>query len=260
MKKTMLGRFSEFGKWKDYIAYKTFEFKFSAITAIIIWLFFWLFLDVYGKFDVYVIPFQNFTAGIIQALIGMLGIILAGLAIVISILNNEIVHKIEDEVERKEGIKNAVSRILASFEFLAFTISIWIFLFFIINISLYSKETLINVFFFYSLLIVVTFFLSFIIFYTVALISNCVRIFYISNLKAKNIKNDKTFHDLTNEIRIDYIIRTICIEKHLSPEEFLEDLNMLIDSMEIENKELVKKYFQNYYIGEKNNKNDDSVE
>lgn len=253
----MLGRFNEYGKWKDYIAIRSFEFKFSAGTTIIIFLYLLLVLDVHNKFTNYVVPFQTFTSGILQALIGMLGIILAGLAIVISMLNNEMVKEIEKQVEKKEGKKHAISRILTSFEFLAFTISIWIFLILIINITLYSKDNLINGFLFYSIVVITLYFLSFIVFYTVALISNCVRIFYISNLSTVVTENEQTLFDRANEVRIDFIIKTISEDKKISGEEFLSELNKVIDSTYPESSEPLKKYFESYYGLNNSNSNTD---
>lgn len=239
MKNSIFGRFNENKKWNDYFNLKTFECRISLLMVAVIVVTF-VILRVYDNFNDFLTPLQNITIYIASALIGMLGIILAGIAIIIGVLNNNIVKSIE-----KLNDKGSIQKVLVSFEFLAFNIGIGILIFFLIHIILYSHKGIIPEFPFYFVLIIISYLFSFIIFYAVSLISNSVRVFFITGLYSDIINNEKTIYDLSNEIRIDFILRSIL--KDTSKEEFLAKLFEMIDSSDIKDKEAVKTYLKNYY-------------
>ncbi|ABK84491.1 MULTISPECIES: hypothetical protein [Bacillus cereus group] len=241
MNKRILGRFKENEKWKDYYNLKSFECRMSLIMTMIISLFFY-FMGIYDDFKDYLTPLQNMTIYIAQALIGMLGVILAGLAIIVGVLNKDSINSIE-----KINGKGSIQKVLVSFEFLTFNIGMGIFVFFLINFILYSEKNIVPVVWFYCLLAVISYFLSFIIFYTVSLTSNCIRVFYINDLYANISHKEKSIYEEVNEVRIDYLLYYLHKTAKLSPEELLEDLDKFVDSTNISDKEAVKKYLKSYY-------------
>jgi len=241
MNKRIFGRFKENKKWKDYYNFKSIECKVSLIITTII-LFCFIFLDVYEDFTTFVVSLQNITVYIGQALIGMLGIILAGIAIIVSVLNKDTLNSIE----KKNG-KGSIHRVLISFEFLIFNIGIGIFLFFLLNLILSSDQKLIPIYWFYFAIAIISYFLAFIIFYTVSLTGNCIRIFYINDLYTDVSIKERNFYEIANEIRIDYLLSILHKTSNLSPKEILRDLDSFVDSSNIPNKDDIKKYLKNYY-------------
>ena len=159
MKSRIFDRFSESKKWRDYINLKTFECRIALIITTLI-LFLATSVDLYKNFNEYISAFQNATLYIAQALIGLIGIILAGVAIIISVFNK----KLLITIEKLNTESNFINKILISFEFLAFNIGIGIGFFLIVHFSLYTKLELIPKAPFYVMLALATYFFFFIIF------------------------------------------------------------------------------------------------
>lgn len=241
MKTRIFDRFTENNKWHDYLNFKSFEIKMSLITVLAILVLFYT-LNIYDNFNAFLLPLQNLTLYIFQALIGMLGIILAGLAIIVGLLNKETIHSIE-----KHNDKLSLQKTLISFEFLSFNIGIGIFIFVIIHLILYSKQSLINTILFYFILAIVTYFLAFIMFYTISLIGNCIRVFYINNIYNDIATKEKNIYEAANEVRIDYLLYALQKQTHVSPNELLDDLDKFVDATNSKDKEEIKKYLRSYY-------------
>lgn len=241
METRIFKRFSKHNKWRDYYNFRSFECKMSLITMIATLVIFKI-LNIYINFNTFILSLQNMTIYTFQALIGMLGIILAGLAIIVGVLNKESINSIE-----KHNGKGSIQSALVSFEFLAFNIGIGIFLFVLINLVLYSDRDLITPCLFYVIVAGVSYFLAFIIFYTISLIGNCIRVFYINNVYTDISTKERSTYEEANEVRIDYLLSTLQKQTNISPEEILEDLDKLTDSINSPNKEAVKKYLRDYY-------------
>ncbi|WP_208592310.1 hypothetical protein [Gracilibacillus suaedae] len=242
MKQKILDRFAANKKWKDYISFKRFECK-AALLATLSLLIFSMYIDIYDNFNNYIIAFQNLTIYIVQALLGLLGIILAGVAIIISVFNKNTLKKIKEIGEDKDFI----NKILISFEFLAFNTGIGILLFLIMHLSLYSQIQLVGKFNLYLIFSVLTYFLFFVIFYAISLIGNTIRLYYISNLYNDIETVEKSVYIKANEMRIDFILNTIIADANITREEFIESLNAYVEASNIENKDEIKEYFKKYY-------------
>lgn len=241
MQKSLLSKFNKYKKWFDYFDINSFEVK-SALLLTVIILIILLDNQIYSNFKDYLIPLQNSSIYIASALIGMLGTILAGIALIISVLGRSTVKMIE-----KVNGPNKIEEILVSFEFLAFNIGIAIIIMFLIHFSLYSTHNLISIIPFYIIFLFVLYLFLFIIFYTISLISNSIKIFFITNQYSEILENEKTIYEEVNELRIDYILNIILEAKCTSSETFMNDLNKYLDSSNIKDKESVKNYLKNYY-------------
>ncbi|MFK7693318.1 hypothetical protein [Paenibacillus sp. HJGM_3] len=241
MKKTMFSRFNENKKWHDYFNFKAVECKLSLIVASTLFLLA-IISNVHSDFNKYLVPLQSITLNIATALIGMLGTILAGIAIIIGILQKDIVKLIT----KLNGVKS-IHNILVSFEFLAFNIGVGIILFYFLHFILYSTEELVSELVFYLIVFFVAYFFSFIVFYTLSLISNSIRVFYISNLYSDIKDNEKSVLDLANELRVDFILNILLKDRKITKEKFAEELEQYIDRSNIGNKDEIKKYLKGYY-------------
>lgn len=237
----ILSRFNDNKKWKDYYNFKSFEVKFSLFTSLVL-LFIFYNWDIYSNFDKFIVSLQNTTLNIATAFIGMLGTILAGLAIIIGILQKKVI----DAIERLNG-KGSVYNILISFEFLAFNIGLGILLFYTLNLGLYSPKEILPKFTFYILAFLVIYFFFFIIFYTISLISNSIRVFYITNLYSEVEENEKNIIDIANELRIDFILGKTLDNSNTDKNQFMNELLNYVDMSNVPDKEAIKNYFKTYY-------------
>lgn len=228
-------------KWKDYCKLESECIIALILTFVVLVVFFAL--NIHGEFKSFYVAFQNITLYIASALIGMMGVILAGIAIITGVLNKKVVKKI-DEINGSE----TVEKLLTSFEFLGFNTGVQIILFFLLYIILNSPRPLVNIGIFYFLVFIICYLFLFIIFYTVSLIGNCIRIFFLRNDYEDIIESERNFYELANEIRIDYLLEKI-IKK--SDKDMVKDLNIFVDKFEIENKEEIKEYFIEYYTQDK---------
>lgn len=236
----ILSRFYDHKKWKDYYNLKSFEVRFSLLASLFL-LFLFYKWDIYSNFDKFIIPLQNTTLNIATAFIGMLGTILAGLAIIIGILQKKVI----DSIERLNG-KGSVYNVLISFEFLAFNISLAILLFYALNLGLYNPKEILPKFTFYIFSFLAIYFFFFIIFYTISLISNSIRMFYITNLYSEVEENQKNIIDIANELRIDFILGKT-LDNNTDKNQFMNELLNYVDMSNVPDKEAIKRYFKTYY-------------
>lgn len=240
MKTRIFDRFSTNNKWKDYINIRSFECKASLIISIIIVVAFYQF-DMHGSFSTYVEVFKDITLNIIQALIALLGIIIAGVAIIFSALNKDVMATI-----KKINPNASIQTVFVSFEFLAFNIGIGIMIFLLLHFSFYTSFSLVPEIVFYILLTFFLYFFTFIIFYSISLISNIIRLFYITDTYSNINDYENRIYYEANEIRIDLILNSI-MKDRISKEEFTKQLFEYVESSNSENKDEIKKYFRDYY-------------
>lgn len=241
MKEYILIRLTRNKKWLDYVNLKSIECQASLLFSIIILAIINL-LHVHEKFSSFLVTFQNITLGIAQALIGMLGFVLAGIAIIISTLKKDVVKKIE-----QVNGKGKVEQILSSFEFLTLNISISIVLFYIVYLMLGSPSKLVSSGIFNCMVFFLSYLFIFIIFYSTSLVSNCAKLFLINNTYEDIVANEKNLIEVANEVRIDFMLNTLVQGNQISREEFLNKLDQFVDQSNVKDKGKVKDYFKSYY-------------
>ncbi|WPC42380.1 hypothetical protein [Clostridium sp. JS66] len=237
-------RFNKYKKWKDLFDFSSLECKIAVIfTGIILWITYSF--NIYADFKSFEVAIQNVALYIASALIGMIGIILAGIAVIISMLNKNVTK----EIERLNG-KDSVDEILVSFEFLTFIIGIQIITFFLTYIILYSPLSLPTEKLFYLIFAVLSYIFVFTIFYTVSLVSNNVKLFLITNTYNEVIESEKSIYSEANEIRIDFILNMLIESYGIKKESFLSELQEFVDKSDIKEKEVIKNYLRQYYSGD----------
>lgn len=237
----MFNRFLKYKKFHELIDFENLETKISFVFIILTIIFFES-LGIYKNISSYIEAFKNITIYIATALIGLLGVILAGISIVISSLNKNNMKKIEEI--NGDG---TIEKILSSFEFLAFMIGIQVISFFIIYISLFSGIVINTKLLFYILLIIVVYIFIFSIFYTISLVGNCIQFFLISKLYDDINEMEKSKVEILNEIKIDFLLEVLCENKHISKENIIKSLEIYINKQDINNKEEVLEYFKQFY-------------
>ena len=241
---TLFKRFKKYNKWDDLVDFTSFECE-LALMFTVIFLTIIIVFRIYSNFKCFEIAFQNVTLYIASALIGMIGIILAGIAVIIGLLNKDAFN----EIEKING-KNSVDKVLVSFEFLTFIIGTQIIIFFLTYIILYSPFNLPPQIIFYLIFAALFYIFTFTIFYTIGLVSNSIKIFFIKIMYNEISENEKNLYLEVNEIRIEFILNTLIEKYGIKKEDFLSELQTFVNESNINDKETVKKYLRQYYSGD----------
>lgn len=225
----------------DLVNIKEWEVK-SSILVTIIFVGFFGHVDLYRNIAEYIDVLCSCMECLIGALIGLLGFTLSGITIIVSLFTKE-----EIKLIKRVNSKDIVDEMLSSYIFLAENIAVQCVGLFIIDIILNSNLPIVDIRFFYFLIIIEVYHIAFIIFYTTALIRNCIKIYRIKSLYDDLDSVEKRDYELANEIKIDYILRIIMKKYDISLEEIVIDIIELIEASEIEKKDKVIRYIKNQY-------------
>ena len=177
-------------------------------------------ISVYDNYSSFEIIFQNLCLNIGTALISFIGIILTGVALVISMLNKDIVKTIE-----KYNYVGVLKPILNSFKYLAVHSGIQIIIMYSLYIILQSSTTLINIKYFYVISFCIISYFSFLILYIIGIVKNCISLFFITNVYSSIFEEQKKIDADINLIVLEY---TNQITKY-PRKDFLEGLENYIN-------------------------------
>ncbi|NFO11222.1 hypothetical protein FDB29_08945 [Clostridium botulinum] len=247
IKDTSFEDIKRYKKYKDIFNIKSIEVLVSLISAII---FTFVIINIINNSNYEDINnlIRSLTKDIAIALIGLLGFIVTGLAILTSAISNKLMNIIH---ERKKT--QTVERILLSFYLLGLIIGITIMLeFFLYLISFFSIN--INLCLFGMVTFIVTYLVTFILFYAVALIGNCVQIFSIINIPKQNESClKKEDRELFDSFRISTLERLVFISDALNGKEKIKEYRKIMDIIiedlsDEEQKEKLKMYLD-YHLG-----------
>lgn len=238
----MIREFSKYGKWKDYFDIRNFEVRISLVISFITLVFF-VDINFYSIFDEHKELCNNAMLYSIAGMFGLLGFSLSGIAIIISIFGNEDLLKIKDN--------DIMKKVMSSFCFLAFNIGVAIFIYFLYYFGINLLQDKANVVLFYILVEIYVYSIFFIIFYTVALVRNCVWLYQIKT-QLMNMENVVNKEDL-NEIRIDSLFLALSKRNIVDQREMKVIFEQLVRQSSIENKDKAMHYFDKRYGFSKDN-------
>lgn len=231
----MIADFKKYKKYKDYVNFTEIECYLSLIITVIA-IILLIKIDFQKNFLSYQECIKQIVLSIAAGILAMIGALITGMALTVSLLDRKFMSKLKDS-ERIKGI-------LVSFQFLLFNLGIatvWMYgLYFFLNVANLN----IPVGCFYLITVLTIYYILFIIFYTIALFSNNIKLFFIKNTIEKIEENKKTMYEQANEIRLDVLIRK---EYGNNCNEFIDDLMEITDKMQINDKEKIMKYFTHYY-------------
>lgn len=237
----MFKRFRDSDKWKDYIRISDTEIKIAILLTIIIIAFLYH-LNFYGDFNEFQHTVSELLAMLCAGFMGLLGFSLSGIAIIATLFSYRQI-KIIEEYSRPKVIDD----ILVSYEFLAFNLSWGILWFILLYISVSSSAALLNEVVFWFLSFSTIYFVIFVLFYTVGLTGNCIRLYGIKNKYEEIEECKKSVYDSANEIRIDYLLFVISEMTDKSIETIVTEIKQLADESDDINKELLLKYLNKVY-------------
>lgn len=243
----MFERFKKYSKWGEYFSWKEWEVKATVIGTVIAVIFF-MFLNIYDEFTYFEEPLKNLLLYLIGGFLGLIGIVLSGIAIVASLFDEKQTKLIE-----KVNGKGTIERLMCSFEFLAFNLGIGIMYLIGLYLTICSRRPLANKGLYIIILGLTIYVILFNIFYTISLVGNCVSLTRVKTTYTDIIENEKNIYNVVNEVRIDFLVATLLQQHSVSKYQFMKELEEHIKSSNIPNKDNVIEYFQKYY-GEDNSR------
>lgn len=238
----MLGRIKKYRRYQDFYAVKCFEVRAAIIITYIFVTFLFVILDFYGSFYQYQEMLQQILIVVIGGEFTLLGMSLAGMAIITAMFSPEMI-KVISRVDKKDTI----NRVLSQFEFSALNLGIHLICLLLVLFALASDKEIINFPVFIVFFTILSYYFFFNLFYVIALIGNCIKINEIKNICNSIESIDKPNISIANELRIDYILAILLKERGISRELFLKDLLLMIEQSNIQEKQKVKDYLISYY-------------
>lgn len=238
----MFERIKIYKRYKDYYAIRTFEVRMAGILTVIFGLFFCYILDFRELFITFQEDLKQIIVMIISGEFTLLGMSLAGIAIVVSLLSPEEL-KIIEKVDRN----STVDRVLSQFEFSALNFVLQIVYLIIIYFLITCDREVVREWIFWSVFAVIVYHFLFNLFYVVALVGSCIKMNSIKRKCYRISFNERSLVDAANEIRIEYLLAIILKDKGIEKESFLKKLDEMIDLSKMQNKDEVKKYLKDYY-------------
>lgn len=225
-----------------YIDIRESEVRIAGILTIII---FGLskYLNIYETFFSFEDTMENLLLYFIGGFVGLLGVILAGVAVVIGIFTKKEIEVI-NEVNNKEDF---LSTILECYRFCSTNIGLSIVYLSIIYIVISSELPLLEANKFYIIFILTIYIITFNLFYVVSLINECVQLHTTKKIYAEAIANDKNTMDRINEIRTDFILKKLKEGGLLDLDTFKQQLIQYVDDSNMQDKDKVKEYLDEYY-------------
>lgn len=168
---------------------------------------------------------QELFLNIGVALLGMLGFIISGLAIISGTVSNKIAHEIN-----KEGKFQSLLSILFSFYYIGTIIAILILMYFFSYLVISLKlDFQIYVYLFLSF--VLSYSLAFAVFYSVSLLGTCINMFVINYNYSKPIDDSSTkeLDEYFNDLRINVLTSLMMQKGIISKEDFIIELKNRIN-------------------------------
>jgi len=160
------------------------------------------------------------------ALLGMLGFIVGGLAIISGTIGNKIAHAIN-----KEGKFDKLLSILFSFYYIGFVVAILIVLFFF-SYFLVSIHYSFNYYLYAIISVVLCYLFFFSIFFCVSLLGTCINMFVI-NFNYSEDKEDENYEDNLNkhydDCRLNSLMYVMIRKNLLTKDEYIEVFKTCID-------------------------------
>lgn len=238
----MFERIKKYERYKDYYAIRSFEVRGAGILTVILGLFFRYLLDFRELFINFQEDLKQIIIMIISGEFSLLGMSLAGMAIIVSLLTPE-----ELKIIEKVDKNNTVDRVLSQFEFSAFNFGLQIVYLIIIYFLIACDKEVANRWIFWLVFVVIVYHFLFNLFYVLSLVGSCIKMNSIKRKCYRVSINEKSFVDAANEIRIEYLLAIILKDKGIGKEAFLKKLDEMIDLSKLPNKNEVKKYLKDYY-------------
>lgn len=239
----MFKMLKKYKRWKDFINVREDEVRISLILTLVISLILCK-IGVYANVVCFLDLIKSILLNTCVGFLGLIGIALSGVAIIAGLFSENQVKMIE-----KYNGDGAVERIMSSFLLVSFSCAMFVIYGMLLSVIIESDLPVPNVETIFVITFVTLYCIMFNIFYTVSLVCNCIRVFCIRN--TYETIHEKDFYDISNEIRIDFLLMYLIKNTGMSQEEFLNNLKETVERSNIKNKEEIIDYYFLYYSGKK---------
>ena len=228
-------------RWHDMINIKSYEVKMAGIFTI---LFIILLhnIDFYDNFKEYQELIIALFPQLISPSIGLLGFSLSGIAIIVSFFKKSEI----DCIDRING-SGVIKFILSEYSFLSENIAIQCVVLFTMYFLVSSNITQASFCVFWCIVFLEIYHVLFIIFYTVALVRNIIKLYEIKNIYENVLDEKKGFWNEVNEVKIDFIISTLIQNYNCALEDVVKSMIDFVASSDMQNKEKVIQYIREQY-------------
>lgn len=226
---------------KDFVNIKENEVRYSIFFAFC-FVVLLVYLDFYDDFSYFSNNASGIYTCIIGAMIGVLGFSLSGIALISGLFPSSIVDKID-----KDNGDGSLKYLLSSYVFLAKNVAIQSVTLIAIYFCTFSKKPKVVEWEFWIIVLFELYHICFIIFYTVSLVSNCVKLYEIKNIYEHSLENEITIREKVVNLQIDFIISTLANITKVSTDKAIESLFDFLEDANPEDKEEILKYLTNYY-------------
>jgi hypothetical protein len=228
-------------KLYKFIDFRQTEVKFAAITSLVLEIFF-LVISFYSNFQL----FENYLNGLFQCIIGglisLLGLAVAGVAIVITLFTPQQI-KILDKL--KQG---AFEVLLEDFRWFALTTIITISILLGIGFLIQLPYNLPHFILFYLIVFATVYLVFYLLFYGSALIRNCIMLSRLKCTIDEISSEQKTKFEIVNEMVLDFLVNEYCANNKLDKNNFYLKLSTIICQSNIKDKEEIIQYYNDRYI------------
>lgn len=225
----------------DLVNLKAWEVKVTIfITAIVLCVL--SYFDFYSEFYKFEGAITEVALVLVGAMFGTLGFSLSGVAIIVSLFNKKEI-KIIDKINGEGKIEY----LLSSYVFLAINVATQIVLLLIVYLAMMSDKNILESKGFWLITSVEVYHIIFIIFYTVALIENCIKMYNIKNIYEEIEDKEKNFYNIVNEVKIDFIFSTMINNFGCNLEDVKKSLIEFVDESNLKNKDEIMKYIKKQY-------------
>lgn len=241
----MLQKFSTSKKWKSIINWKETEVRLTVLITIIFSVFLY-FGNFYDCFAIYLSAICNMFGIIIGGFIATLAFCVAGIAFISGLFDEKQLKLIE-----RNGQSEKVENIMLSYVFSAFLLGFNIMLLILEYILMNSPFPKLPVVLFWIIVLINIYLIVFNVFYLIALSYNALELYKIKNKYQKIFMLEKSFYESVNEIKIDFLIKALMEVCGESLESMYNKMRNFIISSDIERKNEILEYLDQYYRNEK---------
>ena len=218
-----------------FVDIKQSEVRWAGCISILLECFFIL-ISLHSNFFIYESELSSLFQCVITGLISLIGIAIAGVAIVITLFTSEQIRMIE------ELHTGAFESLLYDFKWFALVATleaaIYVAMIFVIKMPCIIAPAIL----FYIVVFLLIYGVFYLLFYGCALIGNCMKlskIRYTLDIISAQAKNTPV---ASNEIKLDFLISKLLHSDERAANEFYSELITLIENSTINNKEEIVRY------------------
>lgn len=198
-------------------------------------------LSFYSNFSLYENDVCSLIQEAIAGTISLIGIAIAGIAVVITLFTTEQVKIIEDI---KPGVFNAL---LYDFKWFALVSAVEVAVLISITFVIKSPAPIVEKWLFYTIVFVIVYSFFYLLFYGCALIGNLIKLAGIKNTLDAVIKQTKSIPVRAIELQLDFLISKVFSGNQEAAKGFYNEFVEYIEKTSIKDKADIVEYLKNRY-------------